>query len=282
MPRPVEALAAMRRPGRLYWASLTLAAACFAGGMALWLYQILHGMGVATVYPENYGALLGAQRAAVPLAQVAEERGYSPDLCSYARSHIGSVLAPHLFLSLFGATLGPAGAVMMQYGGAWLIGIGLLTCIDVFGRYAIGRPLQGAFEVSELAMGALIFTSLPLVTMRGQHVTIDLLGMHDARGALRCALGYRDARAAWRYLVNQRGFKAEQIVVFGRSLGGAVAVETMPGKLALDSEVLGGTPYGASTIANADGSRQPSPKELKMARVQGERTAQIAAKLSGA
>jgi NAD(P)H dehydrogenase (quinone) len=49
-----------------------------------------------------------------------------------------------------------------------------------------------------------------------------------------------------------------------------------------NSEVLGGTPYGASTIANADGSRQPSPKELKMARVQGERTAQIAAKLSGA
>jgi uncharacterized membrane protein len=40
---------------------------------------------------------------------------------------IGSVLAPHLFLSLFGATLGPAGALMMQYGGAWLIGIGLLT-----------------------------------------------------------------------------------------------------------------------------------------------------------
>jgi len=40
---------------------------------------------------------------------------------------LGSVLAPHLFLSLFGATLGPAGALMMQYGGAWLIGIGLLT-----------------------------------------------------------------------------------------------------------------------------------------------------------
>lgn len=40
---------------------------------------------------------------------------------------IGSVLAPHLFLSLFGATLGPAGALMMQHGGAWLIGIGLVT-----------------------------------------------------------------------------------------------------------------------------------------------------------
>jgi len=42
---------------------------------------------------------------------------------------IGSVLAPHLFLSLFGATLGPAGALMMQYGGSWLIGLGLLTWI---------------------------------------------------------------------------------------------------------------------------------------------------------
>ena len=40
---------------------------------------------------------------------------------------IGSVLAPHLFLSLFGATLGPAGAYMMQFAGAWLIGLGLLT-----------------------------------------------------------------------------------------------------------------------------------------------------------
>jgi hypothetical protein len=39
----------------------------------------------------------------------------------------GCVLAPHLFLSLFGATLGPVGALMMQYGGAWLIGLGLLT-----------------------------------------------------------------------------------------------------------------------------------------------------------
>jgi benzoyl-CoA reductase/2-hydroxyglutaryl-CoA dehydratase subunit BcrC/BadD/HgdB len=54
--------------------------------------EILAGMGIETVYPENYGALLGAQRAAVPLAQVAEQRGFSPDLCSYARSHYGSLL----------------------------------------------------------------------------------------------------------------------------------------------------------------------------------------------
>jgi len=54
--------------------------------------EILTAMGVATAYPENYGALVGAQKAAVPLAQVAEERGLSPDVCSYARCHVGSLL----------------------------------------------------------------------------------------------------------------------------------------------------------------------------------------------
>jgi len=45
-------------------------------------------------------------------------------------------------------------------------------------------------------------------------------------------------------------------------------------------EVKGGSPYGATTIAGGDGSRQPSEKELGMARFQGEHVAKIAAKLS--
>ena len=45
-------------------------------------------------------------------------------------------------------------------------------------------------------------------------------------------------------------------------------------------EVKGGTPYGASTIAGGDGSRQPSAVELDAARFQGEHVAKIAAKLS--
>ena len=40
---------------------------------------------------------------------------------------ISAVLAPNTFISLYGATLNPAGANMMQFGGVWLIGIGLLT-----------------------------------------------------------------------------------------------------------------------------------------------------------
>ncbi|MFC3150353.1 NAD(P)H:quinone oxidoreductase [Litoribrevibacter euphylliae] len=41
------------------------------------------------------------------------------------------------------------------------------------------------------------------------------------------------------------------------------------------SEVKGGSPLGAACIAAADGSRQPSEKELNMARFQGEHVAKI-------
>jgi NAD(P)H dehydrogenase (quinone) len=46
------------------------------------------------------------------------------------------------------------------------------------------------------------------------------------------------------------------------------------------SEVKGGSPYGAATIAGPDGSRQPSVKELSMARFQGKHVAGIAKKLA--
>jgi NAD(P)H dehydrogenase (quinone) len=47
------------------------------------------------------------------------------------------------------------------------------------------------------------------------------------------------------------------------------------------SEVKGGSPYGAATIAGADGSRKPTEKELAMARFQGKHIAEITAKLVG-
>ncbi len=45
-------------------------------------------------------------------------------------------------------------------------------------------------------------------------------------------------------------------------------------------EVSGGSPYGASTISDGDGSRQPSANELAGARFQGKHVAGIAAKLA--
>ncbi|GAA0668940.1 NAD(P)H dehydrogenase (quinone) [Sphingomonas insulae] len=44
-------------------------------------------------------------------------------------------------------------------------------------------------------------------------------------------------------------------------------------------EVRGGSPYGATTIAGGDGSRQPHDEELAGARYQGKRIAETAAKL---
>jgi NAD(P)H dehydrogenase (quinone) len=45
------------------------------------------------------------------------------------------------------------------------------------------------------------------------------------------------------------------------------------------SAISGGTPYGATTMAGADGSRQPTENELKVAKFQGKHVAEITAKL---
>ncbi|MFM0150312.1 NAD(P)H:quinone oxidoreductase [Paraburkholderia sp. RL18-085-BIA-A] len=48
------------------------------------------------------------------------------------------------------------------------------------------------------------------------------------------------------------------------------------------AEISGGTPYGASTVAKLDGSRQPSENELAIARFQGKHVATIASRLTAA
>ena len=48
-----------------------------------------------------------------------------------------------------------------------------------------------------------------------------------------------------------------------------------------NDEVVGGSPYGATTIANGDGSRQPSETEIEGAKFQGRHVAEITAKLFG-
>jgi bcr-type benzoyl-CoA reductase subunit B len=50
---------------------------------------MLRPFGFYTVYPENHGALCGAQKAGPELCSIAEEKGYHQDLCSYARIDLG-------------------------------------------------------------------------------------------------------------------------------------------------------------------------------------------------
>lgn len=54
--------------------------------------EILKSLGYFLVYPENHAALCGARRHAEGLAVAAESAGYSRDICSYARTDLGSVL----------------------------------------------------------------------------------------------------------------------------------------------------------------------------------------------
>ena len=52
----------------------------------------LIAMDVIPIYPENHGAMIGASKLGVDLCEKAEAMGYSPDLCSYARSDISAAV----------------------------------------------------------------------------------------------------------------------------------------------------------------------------------------------
>jgi fermentation-respiration switch protein FrsA (DUF1100 family) len=68
---------------------------------------------------------------------------------------------------------------------------------------------------------------------------IDYRGYGESEGRPTEAGTYIDATAAWRYLVETRQIPPQDIVIFGRSLGGAIAAElasrTRPGALILES-----------------------------------------------
>lgn len=84
--------------------------------------------------------------------------------------------------------------------------------------------------------------SLEVFHRLGLNVLIfDYRGYGHSEGSPGEAGLYQDARAAWRYLTETKGFAGEDIVLFGRSLGGAVAsrlaAEVTPGGLILESTI---------------------------------------------
>ncbi len=56
-----------------------------------------------------------------------------------------------------------------------LFALMVMTCIDVFGREALNAPLDGATELTQLMLGIIVFAVLPVVSYRGDHVSVDLL-----------------------------------------------------------------------------------------------------------
>jgi benzoyl-CoA reductase/2-hydroxyglutaryl-CoA dehydratase subunit BcrC/BadD/HgdB len=54
--------------------------------------ELLQSLGYNVYFPENHGAMLGATRMATDLIPLANAHGFSPDICSYLTSDIGSYL----------------------------------------------------------------------------------------------------------------------------------------------------------------------------------------------
>ena len=51
----------------------------------------------------------------------------------------------------------------------------VLTFADVFARYLFASPIRGSVEIIQFAMALVIFTALPLVTRKREHVTVSLV-----------------------------------------------------------------------------------------------------------
>lgn len=109
---------------------------------------------------------------------------------------------------------------------------------------------------------------------------IDQTGGLWARGALVGKVG-----SAFTSTASQHGGQETTLTSFHTVLlhHGMVVVGlpyAFQGQMGVD-EVKGGSPYGATTLADGDGSRQPSAADLAGARYQGRHVAGIAAKLAG-
>ena len=76
--------------------------------------ELLHALGFNVYFPENHGAMLGATRMATDLIPAANARGFSPDICSYLTSDIGSYLENKSPFQKFGLP-GPPKADVLVY-----------------------------------------------------------------------------------------------------------------------------------------------------------------------
>ena len=95
-----------------------------------------------------------------------------------------------------------AEAVLGVAASAILLGLMLLTVVDVIARYVFNRPLRGAFEVTELLLLVLIFEGLPLVSLAGEHAVMDFVDrLLDRRGRQALVCMVEAASAAFMFLL---------------------------------------------------------------------------------
>ncbi len=75
--------------------------------------ELLRALGYQVFFPENHGALLGASRVANETMARAHAIGYSPDICSYLTSDIGSYLLGKTPLAKYGVSRVPRADLLL-------------------------------------------------------------------------------------------------------------------------------------------------------------------------
>ncbi len=114
---------------------------------------------------------------------------------------------------------------------AWLAAADLFVLmmtitVDVAGRYLFNKPLPAGYELVQVLMAVLVFTSLPLLCRTNEHITVDLLHHLFTGRAHRLRLAFVHAFSAavlgfidWRLWANTRKLAAN---------GDATAVLNLP------------------------------------------------------
>lgn len=108
---------------------------------------------------------------------------------------------------------------------------------------------------------------------------LDQTGALWARGALVGKVGSAFTSTASQHGGQESTLLSTQVTLMHHGMVIVGLPYSWPGNAQM-KEIGGGTPYGISTIAGADGSRLPSANELEGARFQGRHVAEIASKLA--
>jgi len=65
--------------------------------------------------------------------------------------------------------------ILNSVSGLGLIILTIITCIDVTGRYFFNSPLPGSTELTEVILGIVVFSSLPMICWKNENIVVDIL-----------------------------------------------------------------------------------------------------------
>ena len=143
--------------------------------------ELLRALGFNVHFPENHGAMLGATRMATDLIPLANAQGFSPDICSYLTSDIGSYLKGESPLQKMGMSGPPKADVLVFntnqcrdvkdwfqfYAREWDV-----PCVGIHTPLAMGDVSESMIEDVTRQTEALVG---PLEEVAGQKLEMDRL-----------------------------------------------------------------------------------------------------------